>query len=150
MFNSFKNKLPEISIFHHASSPPSNKALNLLRAAISSPYPSTNPAAPPLQYNLEVVESPPNKDQLNTILSYLPSKATSPSMAFLSAHPASGATPEERPQTVEAIAELAQKNPRSVKWPIVVNWNDGTVAVGDVEDVKRMLEKLRKKRDGEV
>ncbi|TFK24197.1 hypothetical protein FA15DRAFT_669838 [Coprinopsis marcescibilis] len=150
MFNSFKNRLPEISIFHHTFSPPSNKALGLLRAAISSPYPSTNPDAPPLKYNLEVVESPPNKDQLNTILSYLPSKATTPSMAFLSAHPASGATLEERPQTVEAIADLAQKNPKAFKWPIVVNWNDGTVAVGDVKDVKRMLEKLRKKRDGEV
>lgn len=94
------------------------------------------------------MESVPTKDQLNIILSYMPSRATSPSMALLSSHPSSGSG-ETRPSTVEAIAELAQKSPNALKWPIVVDWDNGNAAIGDVEGVKAILEKLRKKRDGE-
>jgi hypothetical protein len=139
------------ALSHNTASPPSKKALDLLRAANSSPYPaSRTPAAPPLSYNLEVVESVPTKDQFRTILEYMPSKATSPSMAFLSAHPSSGnETTGERPATIEGIVKLAEKNKSALKWPIVVDWEDGQVAVGDVEGVKRILEKIRRKRDGE-
>lgn len=45
--------------------------------------------------------------------------------------------------------KLAEKNKNALRWPIVVDWEDGQVAVGDVEGVKRILEKIRKKRDGE-
>lgn len=121
----------------------------MLRAAVSGPYPASNKDSQPLEYNLEVIESPPTSDQIQTILSYMPSKATSPSMLFLSAHPSSGSS-EERPQTVEGIITLAQKNPKALRWPIVVDWADGKAAVGDVEGVKEILEHLRKKRDGEV
>ncbi|KAJ2925467.1 hypothetical protein H1R20_g11628, partial [Candolleomyces eurysporus] len=149
MFNSFKRRAPSISIFHHPSSPPSLKALKLLQSANTSPYPANkSPSAPPLEYNLEVVESPPTTDQVRTILSYMPSKATSPSMALLSAHPSAGAG-ETRPQSIEAIVELARKTPAALKWPIVVDWEDGKAVIGDVEGVKSMLETLRKKRDGE-
>jgi len=146
MFNSFKSKLPQISIFHHASSPPSTKALGLLRSALSAPYPSSKPDAPPLEYNLEVVEAAPNSDQLRTILSYMPSKATSPSLALLSSHPSAGA---DRPDSVGAIAELVRKNPQALKWPIVVDWENGKAAVGSVDGVKEIIESVRKRRDGE-
>ncbi|CAA7263945.1 unnamed protein product [Cyclocybe aegerita] len=149
MFNSFKRRLPEISIFHHPSSPPSTKALNLLRSSLSGPYPPGSAKGQPLHFNLEVVESAPNSDQLGTIMSYFPSKVTNPSMVFLSAHPTapSGA---EKPSTLKGIAELAAKNPNAIKWPIVVDWNDGQASVGDVEGVKQILETLRKRRDGEL
>ncbi|KAG2006227.1 hypothetical protein CC2G_002562 [Coprinopsis cinerea AmutBmut pab1-1] len=143
MFSAWRKAVPAVSIFHHASSPPSNKALNILRSAISAPYPPTKTDAPPLEYNLEVIESPPTIDQLKTIMSYLPSKATSPSMAFLSAHPSSGSA-SDRPQTIEGIIELAGKNPQALRWPIVVNWNDGQVAIGTVDGRK----KLNSLRDG--
>lgn len=66
-------------------------------------------------------------------------------MALLSAHPSADA----RPQTVEGIVELARKSPAALKWPIVVDWEDGKASIGDVEGVKSMLESLRRKRDGE-
>ena len=97
-----------------------------------------------------MVESVPTKDQFRTILEYMPSKATSPSMAFLSAHPSSGnEATGEWPGTIEGIAKLAEKNKNALRWPIVVDWEDGQVAVGDVEGVKKILEKIRRKRDGE-
>ena len=131
---------------HHPSSPPSIKALNILRASVSGPFPTDKPSAPPLEFNLEVIESTPTTDQLKTILSYLPSKAASPSLVFLSTHPSAA----ERPDTVSGIVELGRKNPNALKWPIVVDWNDGKASVGDVEGVKGILEILRKKRDGEL
>ena len=45
---------------------------------------------------------------------------------------------------------MAQENPRALKWPIVVDWEDGQASVGDVEGVRRMLETLRRRRDGEL
>jgi len=84
-----------------------------------------------------------------TILSYLPSKSISPSHAFLSAH-FSAPSGAERPETVSAIANLAQDKPAALKWPIVVDWSGGQASIGDVEGVKVMLEKLRQRRDGEA
>jgi len=51
---------------------------------------------------------------------------------------------------LKGIVELAKENPNALKWPIVVDWEDGKVAVGDVDGVKGILEHLRKKRDGEI
>ncbi|KAF9484809.1 hypothetical protein BDN70DRAFT_872057 [Pholiota conissans] len=149
MFNSFKRKLPEISIFHHPLSPPSTKALSLLRSSLSNPYPPNSDKKVPLEFNLEVVESAPTSDQLNIILSYLSPKALNPSMVFLSAHP-SAPSGQDAPSTVKAIAELAQSNPNALKWPIVVDWADGKASVGDVDGVKSILETIRKRRDGEL
>jgi hypothetical protein len=134
---------------HYPSSQPSTKALTLLRSSLSSPYPSNNPKSQPLQFNLDVVESPPTTDQLQTILSYFPSKAVSPAHVLLSAHP-SAPSFEERPTTLSGIVQLAQENPQAVKWPIVVDWDGGKAAIGDIEGVKGILEHLRKKRDGEI
>ncbi|KAF9235013.1 hypothetical protein BU15DRAFT_89751 [Melanogaster broomeanus] len=142
MFSAFSRRLPQISIFHNASSPPSVKALAMLRASLSAPYPPNKPDASPLEFNLEVVESkPPTPDQLRTILSYLAPKDSAvppPYTTFLSSHPAVG------------ISNLAAQNPSALKWPVVVDWNGGRASVGDVAGVKHILEALRQRRDGEV
>ena len=94
------------------------------------------------------MEGPPNQDQLQTILSYLPSPAVNPAMVLLSAHPS--ASSSEQPTSVKGIAELAEKNPKALKWPIVVDWDGGKASIGSVEGVNDILETLRKKRDGEI
>ncbi|EJF58734.1 hypothetical protein DICSQDRAFT_148939 [Dichomitus squalens LYAD-421 SS1] len=156
MFKAFTRSIPEISIFHNPSSPASAKALSLLRSALSSPYPPSKPSAPPLNFNLEVIENkPPTKDQLRTILSYVPAKSPSgtggiapaPSAeTLLSSHP----TVDERPHDVEGVATLANRNPNALKWPIVVDWHNGRASIGDVGGVQQILEELRRKRDGEA
>lgn len=136
---------------HNTSSPPSITALQLLRAALSSSYPPNKSNALPLKFNLEVIENkPPTTEQLGTILSYLPAASsaagsTSPDV-LVSSHP----TVETRPTSTEGVARLASKNLHALKWPIVVDWDGGRAAVGDVEGVKSILEELRKQRDGEV
>ncbi|KAH7882739.1 hypothetical protein F5I97DRAFT_1907997 [Phlebopus sp. FC_14] len=157
MFSAFTKRLPQISIFHHPSSPPSLKALALLQSSLSSPYPPNKPDAPPLEFDLDVVEStPPTPDQLRIILSYLtPKQSTSVpvgsqySSTFLSSHPsAPGAS--EQPQSAVGVANLVSQNPNAFKWPVVVDWNGGKASVGDVEGVKNILESIRQRRDGEV
>ena len=65
----------------------------------------------------------------------------------MSTHPTT--SPIGIARTPEDISNLAQANPNVLKWPIVVDWDGGRAAVGDVEGVKSILEELRKKRDGE-
>ncbi|KAK7045954.1 hypothetical protein VNI00_006949 [Paramarasmius palmivorus] len=136
---------------HNPASPPSNKALSLLKAAVSGPYPPEKSTNPPLDFKLEVVESPPTSDQLRTILSYLSSpqqqEASAPSL-FLSAHPSSPLSSQGN-TSLSKIVEIGSKNPNSFKWPVVVNWTAGKACVGDVECVKGILEQVRRKRDGE-
>ncbi|OCH87833.1 hypothetical protein OBBRIDRAFT_795813 [Obba rivulosa] len=152
MFSAFKRAIPQVSIFHNPASPPSNAALRLLQNAVSGPYPPHKPSAPPLSFKLDVVENtPPTPDQFRTILSYVRANApnneekSSPA-SFLSAHP----TVHTRPTSAEGLAHLASQNPNALNWPIVVDWDHGKAAVGDVEDVKSILEELRKRRDGEI
>ncbi|KAJ7715032.1 thioredoxin-like protein [Mycena maculata] len=148
MFSAWTRTLHEISIFHHPGSPPSVKALALLRSALSEPYPPG--ASKPLQFNLEVVESPPTADQLGTILSYLPSKNSTPDSAasvFLSAHPSSASA---EGASVATVSSLGRDRPNAFKWPVVVDWNAGKASVGDVEGVKGILELLRQRCDGEL
>lgn len=134
-------------ISHHPSSPPSVRALALLRSSLSSPYPPDKPSSPPLDFNLDVVEStPPTPDQLSTIMSYLPSKSTM--STFISSHPTS--PPSENLSTVDAVSQLAASNPSAFKWPIVVDWTGGRASIGDVDGVKGILEAIRQQRDGEV
>ncbi|KAL4070221.1 hypothetical protein V8B97DRAFT_549139 [Scleroderma yunnanense] len=154
MFSSFVKTLPQVSIFHNPSSPASVRALAMLRSALSGPYPTDKPAAPPLQFNLEVVEStPPTPDQLKSILSFLTTPGTNDVplsfSTFLSAHPNAPA-PSEQPHTPAGISSLAARNLDALKWPVVVDWNGGRASVGDVEGVKSILEALRQRRDGEV
>ena len=142
--------LTEAPSSHRASSPPSVSALKLLEASLSGPYPASKPSSPPLSFDLEVVDSKaPTPDQLSTILSYLqPSAAGTPSVStFLSAHPSSSTS---APDDVKGVAKLANDNPASLKWPIVVDWTGGRASVGDVEGVKGILEAIRQQRDGEA
>ncbi|KAL0952874.1 hypothetical protein HGRIS_007093 [Hohenbuehelia grisea] len=149
MFAAFKRSLPEISIFHNPSSPPSTKALGLLRASLSGPFPASKANSPPLYFNLEVIESPPTPDQLRTIVSFLPpNKPSKPSSVFLSAHPSASAS-SNYADDVSQIAKLATQNPNTFKWPVVVDWASGRASIGDVGGVESILEELRKKRDGE-
>ncbi|KAF7323848.1 RNase III domain-containing protein [Mycena kentingensis (nom. inval.)] len=143
MFSGWTRSLHEISIFHHPTSPPSVKALGMLRSALSAPYPDKG--SEPLKFNLEVIEGAPTADQLNTILSFLPAKddsAPSAASVFLSAHPTSPSSGD-----IDSISRLGRDRPNALKWPIVVDWNAGTASVGDVGGVTRILEELRKKRD---
>ncbi|KAI6023218.1 hypothetical protein PISMIDRAFT_685600 [Pisolithus microcarpus 441] len=154
MFSSFLKTLPQISIFHNPSSPASVRALAMLRSALSAPYPPDKRDAPPLQFNLEIVErTPPTADQIKTIVSYLqpkgPSSETPQYSAFLSAHPSAPGL-SDQPQTAAAMSDLVTKNPEAFKWPLVVDWNGGRASVGDVDGVKTILEALRQRRDGEV
>ena len=142
---SLTNKLVLIYVFSHSpSSPASVNALKLLNAAVSGPYPPTKASSPPLDFKLEVVENQaPTPDQLRTILSYLPGTASLDS--FVSSHYAV----DRKPSNPNALSSLVAKEPRALKWPIVVDWEGGKAAVGDIEGVKSILEALRKKRDGE-
>jgi len=151
MFSSFNRTLPQLSIFHHPSSPPSTRALALLRSALTGPYPPNKPTAGPLEFDLQVVESaPPTPDQLSTILSYLPQPDSStPSLSvLLSSHPAAP-SPHSQPYSLAGLVQLATKNPNVLKWPIVVDWAGGRACVGDVDCVKGILESIRKQRDGD-
>ena len=139
---------------HNSSSPPSTKALAMLRAAASSPYPQGGRSASPLKFNLEVIENtPPTADQVRTILDFLPPlrDVDDPHhvSALLSSHP-SAPSLLDRPHSPEGLVRLAQKSPLAMKWPIVVDWTNGRASAGDSEGVKDILEYMRKKRDGEV
>jgi len=148
MFKSFLRSRPTVSIFHNPSSPQSTRALELLRASLSSNYPPEQKGAGPLEFDLEVVDSPPTPDQVQTILSYLPS-SPSVSSAFLSSHPTSDAAGSGN-LTTKTLAEVARQNPNALKWPIVVDWMGGRASIGDVDGVKGILEAIRKVRDGEA
>ncbi|KAI0060122.1 hypothetical protein BV25DRAFT_1807833 [Artomyces pyxidatus] len=157
MFSAFKKSIPQISIFHNSSSPPSAKALAALRSATSSPYPPGKSNARPLKFNLEVLENtPPTPDQIRTILTYLPParSADDPSdphhvARLISTHPSAPSLPD-RPSSAEGLSRLAQSNPHAVRWPIIVDWTNGKAVAGDSEGVKDILEHLRKRRDGEI
>ncbi|KAJ3776828.1 thioredoxin-like protein [Lentinula raphanica] len=150
MFSAFRRAAREISIFHHPASPPSQQALDILRSAVSGPYPPTKSTTPPLDFKLEVIEAPPTADQLKTIMSYVsPERSASAASIFLSAHP-STPSGSEAPQSASAIHDIGVKNPKVMKWPIVVDWTGGRASIGDVEGVKSILETLRKQRDGEI
>ncbi|TDL13442.1 hypothetical protein BD410DRAFT_797620, partial [Rickenella mellea] len=147
MFKSFLRARPTVSIFHHPSSPQSNRALELLRSSLTAPYPPGEPSARPLEFDLEVVESsPPNPDQMQTIQSYLP-KSESLASAFVSAHP-SAPSAAEQPQSPSELSDLAKKNLNAVKWPIVVDWMGGRASIGDVDGVKRMLDAIKSESGG--
>ncbi|KAI0311873.1 thioredoxin-like protein [Amylostereum chailletii] len=153
MFSAFKRSSHQISIFHNHSSPPSIKALALLQAALSSPYPPNTASRSPLKFDLEVIEHPPTADQIRTILSYLPAPASTHKQdnvaSFISSHPSAPELPE-RPHSPEGLVRLAERSPNALKWPVVVDWTGGRAVVGEVEGVTQILEILRQKRDGEL
>jgi hypothetical protein len=42
--------------------------------------------------------------------------------------------------SADELAELASKNPLAVRWPVVVHWDDGLVAIEREDDVNHILE----------
>jgi len=136
--------LPAVSIFHNSASSNSQRALLQLRDALSKPYPPSegeNKQLRPLQFNLEVVENAPTSHQIATILSYLSNSPPSALLSSTSANAASVATPA-------SLHKLASSQPNALKWPIVVNWDDGVAAAGE-DAPGPVLEALRAKRDGD-
>lgn len=144
MFFRFHKSLPNISIFHHVKSPSSLRAVNVLKRASAEGYPFGSGKA--LDFKLEVVESAPNPDQMNVISSYVSQPASS---LLASAHPASASSTSG---DAKHVHESASKNPMNLKWPIVVDWENGRAVIGDSGDADRtqsvILEGLRKDRDG--
>ncbi|CAK5279811.1 unnamed protein product [Mycena citricolor] len=161
MFGGWTRIIPEISIFHNAKSPPSNKArklarkqatllicmpqaLTLLRSALSAPYPPGT-SSKPLEFKLDVVEGAPTSDQLKTILSFLPTKTDVPAASvFLSAHPSSTSSTHA---DLSEVSKLGRDVPDALKWPVVVDWKAGKASIGDVNGVTSILEEIRRARD---
>jgi len=139
MFLRAHKSIPVVSVFHYAKSAPSVRAVNLLKAAVGEGY----PPGKPLSFNLDVVESAPNADQMSIISRY----TSNPLSSFLSAHPTSSSSSSSG--TAESMAQEFTKNPNSMRWPVVVDWDNGRAVVGDADRVKSViLEGLRKDRDG--
>lgn len=114
------------------------KALGLLRKAVSEPYPA--PPHPALKFELSVVEGrAPTSDQFETMQRFY----RKPYSAFLSAH--SSAAGEE--VDAERLHTLASKTPSALKWPLVVHWDAGKIAVGNVQDVQAILDDIKAKQD---
>jgi len=137
MFSAFKRTIPQISIFHREGVANSDRALQLLRSAVSSSYPSGHPNGP-LKFNLEVITNLPTKDQLRTIESYLPQGSIA---SFVTGG---------SPATTDQVLSQAKRDLDAFKWPVVVDWVGGKASVGDIDGVNEILENLRKRRDGEA
>ncbi|KAG8793720.1 hypothetical protein FRC12_001803 [Ceratobasidium sp. 428] len=162
----FHRSIPNLSIFHNASSQHSTRILQLLRSSLSNPYlpPSlaarmnTNPPNPqkaanvkpsrPLEFNLDVSTSPPTTDQYETMFNYLRSQQPTPSLLgvpslsrFLVKH-------SEPVNSTDELAELAETNPGAVRWPVVVHWDDGLVAIEREDDVNHILEVIYQEENG--
>jgi hypothetical protein len=117
------------------------KALSLLRKASTEPYPT----APhrPLSFELNVSERTPTSDQFKTMQRYY----GRPISSFLSAHPTSGGSETGSGDEVERIVQTAEKNRMALKFPLVVDWDAGKVAVGDLTEVQKILDARQKARD---
>ncbi|CUA72647.1 hypothetical protein RSOLAG22IIIB_04965 [Rhizoctonia solani] len=162
----FHRSIPNLSIFHNARSPHSERILQLLRSSLSNPYipravaaaraeaeksgGSTTQKIPkrPLEFNLDISTSPPTPDQYTTLLDYLRSQSLSPSIStpptisrFLVKH-------SESVGGVEELSQLASKKPESVRWPVVVHWDDGLVAIEKEEEVHNILEVIYETANG--
>ncbi|CCO35227.1 hypothetical protein BN14_09342 [Rhizoctonia solani AG-1 IB] len=162
----FHRSIPNLSIFHNARSPHSERILHLLRSSLSNPYlpravaaarleaeqsgASTTQKLPkrPLEFNLDISTTPPTPDQYTTMLDYLRVQPLSPSLSspptisrFLVKH-------SESVGGVEELSALATKKPDSVRWPVVVHWDDGLVAIEKEEDVHNILEVIYQNANG--
>ncbi|KAH7325298.1 hypothetical protein B0J17DRAFT_681803 [Rhizoctonia solani] len=162
----FHRSIPNLSIFHYARSPNSERILQLLRSSLSNPYVPRGVAAAraeaeksgtlttqkiskrPLEFNLDISTSPPTPDQYTTMLDYLRTQSLSPSLSapstisrFLVKHsdPVGG---------VAELSELASKRPESLRWPVVVHWDDGLVAVEKEDEVHHILEVIYETANG--
>ncbi|QRV75632.1 hypothetical protein RhiJN_03647 [Ceratobasidium sp. AG-Ba] len=84
------------------------------------------------------------------MLQYLQSQQPSPSTIsigvpslsrFLVKH-------SEPVNSTDELATLAQRNPGAVRWPVVVHWDDGLVAIEREDDVNHILEVIYEEANG--
>ncbi|QRV90375.1 hypothetical protein RhiJN_18393 [Ceratobasidium sp. AG-Ba] len=84
------------------------------------------------------------------MLQYLQSQQPSPSTIsigvpslsrFLVKH-------SEPVNSTDELAALAQRNPSAVRWPVVVHWDDGLVAIEREDDVNHILEVIYEEANG--
>ncbi|KAG8929290.1 hypothetical protein FRC02_005778 [Tulasnella sp. 418] len=68
--------------------------------------------------------------------------------SFISAHPAVAGL--SSPSSAEDLAKMAVSNPKVLKYPLAVNWDEGEVSIGSVDGVKEIIENMRKRRDSEM
>jgi len=119
--------------------------VNVLKRATSEGYPFGSGKA--LEFNLEVVESAPTPDQMTTISTYTSKPASS---LLATASPTSSASTGSG--DTNDIHKQVSQNPMNLRWPIVVDWENGRAVVGDSGEAERtrsvILEGLRKDRDG--
>ena len=81
-----------------------------------------------------------------------------PVSAFLSAHPSASSSSSSSSSSrgaiggaedeAERVVVTAKASPMALKYPIVVDWDAGKIAVGNVADVEEMLQARAKLRDG--
>lgn len=88
---------------------------------------------------------------MTSILSYIPqasnskgSNQTAESSFLSSSHPATSDLKTN--VSTGTLKELAEKNAKAVKWPIVVDWTGGRASIGDVDGVKAMLDAIKKEQ----
>ncbi|KAG8683581.1 hypothetical protein FRC11_013349, partial [Ceratobasidium sp. 423] len=152
----FHRSIPNLSIFHNARSSHSERILQLLRSSLSNPYVPRAVATAraeaekagisttqrifkrPLEFNLDISTTPPTPDQYTTMLDYLRAQPLSPSLStptisrFLVKH-------AESVGSVDELSQLASRNPERVRWPVVVHWDDGLVAIEKEDEVHHIL-----------
>ena len=139
---------------HNPSSTHSARILQLLRSSLSNPYlpPSlskaqTIPPTPlkkaskPLEFNLDVSTSPPTPDQYETMLQYLRAQQPTPGSTLSVPSPTRFLVKHSEPVSSSSeLSHLAGSNKEAVRWPVVVHWDDGIVAIEREEEVNHILE----------
>lgn len=164
----FHRSIPNLSIFHNARSPHSTHILQLLRSSLSNPYIPQRIAAArakaepsgtitaqklpqrPLEFNLDVSTAPPTSDQYETMLQYLRSQPATPSFVGVTSLSRFLVKHSQPVSSSDELAELALKNPEAVRWPVVVHWDDGLVAIEREDEVNNILEVIYQESNGKA
>ena len=164
----FHRSIPNLSIFHNTKSSHSTHILQLLRSSLSNPYVPQRIAAArakneasgtltaqkmpqrPLEFNLDISTAPPTVDQYQTMLQYLRSQQPIPSITgppslsrFLVKH-------SQQVSSADELADLASRSPEAVRWPVVVHWDDGLVAIEKEEEVDHILDVIYEQSNGKA
>ncbi|KAF2273296.1 uncharacterized protein EI97DRAFT_461179 [Westerdykella ornata] len=119
-----------VTLFHKPSSQPSMRVLTLLKQANATAKThatqdqasshDTQTKAERADFELDVTEAPPTGDQLKNILEYLGGSAAASKLV-------SGASDQ-----ADALRRL-KENGNAFQRPVVVDWHQGRVVVGDNE-----------------
>ncbi|KAH8662354.1 thioredoxin-like protein [Xylariales sp. PMI_506] len=132
MFRFHKTK-DIITVFHKASSPASQRVVNLLKQASESATKAAteDKANSRDEFELEVTESNPTTDQLQSILEYIGPSQTSSVIAGASTHK-------------DALRKY-KESAENFKRPLVVDWNNGKACASENEsEILKMVNALNK------